>query len=199
MYQIAMDSLQVRPPVYIETEARVKTPRRLKITMLLVCLLGFPIVAFWIGGRFLEARNVSKDYLSRSRFAQIRAMLLAYHEQHGSFPPTKYQPTAGSPIHSWRVLLVPYTDIDFKDRYSKYDFSQEWNSPNNLKALGDMPYFHYFSMDGNNDITNYFAIGEGDDWPSEKPLKSCLIIKGKDRFLLVESPDSAIHWMEPEY
>ena len=177
----------------------MSTLRPLKITLLLVCFLGFPVVGFWMGGRFLEARNVSKDYLSQCIFAQIRSMLLTYHEQHGVFPPTKYQPRAGGPIHSWRVLLVPYTDVDFKERYAKYDFSQEWNSPNNLQAVGGMPYFHYFSTDGDNDITNYLAIGDGDDWPSDQPLKSRLVTKGKDRFLLVECPDSDIHWMEPKF
>jgi hypothetical protein len=126
-------------------------------------------------------------------------MLLAYHEQHGVFPPTKYQPEPNGPIHSWRVLLVPHTDVDFRERYSKYDFSQEWNSPNNLQALGDMPYFYCFSMGTNNKITNYLAIGDGEEWPSERPLKSRLVTKGEDRFLVVENPDSELHWMEPKY
>lgn len=184
---------------YIEMEARVRTLRPLKIALVSLCLLGFPIVGFWVGWRFLEVRNVTKDHRSQSRFAQIRAILLVYHEQHGSFPPTKYQPKAGGPIHSWRILLVPHTDVDFKERYSKYNFSEEWNSPNNLQALGGMPYFHYFSIDRESDFTNYLAIGDDDAWPSEKPLKSRLVTKGKDRFLVVEYPDSEIHWMEPEY
>jgi len=177
----------------------VRTLWPLRITLLLVCLFGFPIVGFWMGGRFFELRNISKDFRSEGRFAQIRCALFAYHDQHGAFPPTKYRPKPNGPIHSWRVLLVPFTDVDFKNRYSKYDFSQEWNSPNNLQAVGDMPYFFYFSMDADNDITNYLAISDGDDWPSEKSLKSRLVTKGKDRFLVVEYPDSEIHWMEPKY
>jgi hypothetical protein len=62
-----------------------------------------------------------------------------------------------------------------------------------------MQYFDYFSTDGGNDITNYLAIGDGDDWPSEKPLKSRLVTKGKDRFLVVEYPGSEVHWMEPKF
>lgn len=173
--------------------------RTLKVASLIVCLLALLIASFWMGGRFFELRNITKDCRSECTFAQIRAMLIAYHEQHGAFPPTKYQPKAGGPIHSWRVLLVPYTDMGFRERYSKYNFSQEWNSANNSRALGDMPYFHYFSMSGDSDVTNYLAIGNGDDWPSEQPLKSRLVTKGKDRFLLVEYPDSKIHWMEPKY
>lgn len=173
--------------------------RLLKIGMLLTCLVGLPTVAFWMGGRCNEAQDISKDYLSLSKFSQIEAMLLLYHEKHGTFPLTKYQTVPGGPMHSWRVLLVPHTARGFVERYAGYDFSQVWNSSNNLHALGGMPYFSYFKMDGGGDIANYLAIGDGDEWPSKKPLRSRMVIKGKDRFLLVEYPDSDIHWMEPKY
>lgn len=125
----------------------------------------------------------------------MRCALLVYHERHGTFPPTKYQANSNGPIHSWRVLLLPYLDVDAK-RYSEYDFSQEWNSPKNMAALGDIP--NFYSLDANH-LANYLAVADDDDWPSEKPLKSRLVTKGKDRFLVVEYPDSDIHWMEPKY
>ncbi|OHB78360.1 MAG: hypothetical protein A2W31_16110 [Planctomycetes bacterium RBG_16_64_10] len=198
-HQVMMHAL-LASHAYTITEADVRTLRPLKITLLWVCLLGLPIVAFWLGGRLFEAIDVAKQCVSESKFAQLRVALLSYHEQHGSFPPTKYQPIPNGPVHSWRVLLVPYTDVEYKKRYSKYDFSQEWNSANNLQALARMPYFSYFSLDGaGNDITNYLAISNGDDWPAKKPLKSLLITRGKDHFLVVEYPDSKVHWMEPKY
>ncbi|MBE0541021.1 MAG: hypothetical protein IH623_06525 [Verrucomicrobia bacterium] len=172
------------------------TLRPLKIGLLLVGLVGLPIVAFWMGGRFFEAGNRSEDLSSQGRFEFIEAALLVYYKEHGAFPPTKYQPVAGGPIHSWRILLVP----SIAGRQSKYDFSQEWNSPNNLQALGRVPpSYGYFRMHGQSDIAHYLAIGDDDDWPSKKPLRSRLITKGKDRFLLVEYPDSKTHWMESKY
>jgi hypothetical protein len=148
-----------------------------------------------MGGRFFEARNVVKDYRSQSRFAQMRCALLIYHERHGAFPPTKYQARPDGPIHSWRVLLLLHLDVDAK-RYSEYDFSQEWNSPKNMEALGDIPDF--YSLHANH-LANYVAVADNDYWPSEYALKSRLVTKGKDRFLLVEYPDSDVHWMEPKY
>lgn len=175
------------------------TLRAFKIVLLSACLVGFPAVAFWLGGLFLDAAIRGKDVRSQARFYQLEVMLHLYHEEHGAFPPTKYQPEPGGPIHSWRVLLVPHTSRSFIERYSQYDFSQEWNSTNNLQALGRMPLFGYFSMNSNGDVAQYLAIGDNDEWPSRKPLRSRLITKGKDRFLLVEYPDSDIHWMEPKY
>lgn len=178
---------------------KTRIPQPVLIALLAACLIGFAVVGFWAGKRYSELRSVVTECSSQSRFAQIEAMLLNYHDQHGTFPPTKYQPNANGPIHSWRVLLVPYTDVDFKERFARYDYSQEWNSPENLKALSNMPYFYYFSMDADNETADYLAIGDGDVWPSDKPLKSYLVTKGKDHFLVVEHPNSDVHWMEPRY
>ncbi len=173
--------------------------RTIAIGAMLVFVFGIAAVAFWVGGRFVELRDISKDYLSQSRFAQLQFLLMSYHHEHGAFPPTKYQATANGPMHSWRVLLLPYIDADCKKLCSEYDFSETWNSPKNLAVIRSLGRFaRGFSID-NNDTANYLAIGAGDQWPSEKPLKARLITKGKDRFLLVEYPGSKIRWMEPEY
>ena len=178
--------------------------RTLRIVLLWVCLLGLPIVGFWMGGLFLDAASRGRDIRSHSRYAKLELALHLYHEEHGAFPPTKYQPVADGPIHSWRVLLLPHTTWDYGERYLDYDFSQEGNSRNNLKALGRMaPGFFWapvrFRLDG--ETTHYLAIGDDDEWPSpsRKPLRSLLVTKGRDRFLVVEYPDSEVHWMEPKY
>jgi hypothetical protein len=170
--------------------------RSLTITLLAVSLIVFPIAAFWTGGRFVELRNTTDSNQSHGRLSQIRAALLIYHDLHGAFPPTKYQPKPDGPIHSWRVLLLPHIEAG-KDAYAEYDFSQEWNSPMNLQALGRIP--NFFNLDEASQLTNFVAVANGDDWPVEHPLKSRLVARGKDRFLLVEYPDSDVRWMEPKY
>jgi hypothetical protein len=63
-----------------------------------------------------------------------------------------------------------------------------------------MPGFHYYNtMGDDNGITNYLTISDGDEWPSGGALKSIVVIKGNDHFIVVESPDSQINWMEPKY
>jgi len=150
--------------------------------------------------RYSEIREAARESRSECRFAQIRLMLLMYHDEHGAFPPTKFHAKAGAPPQSWRVLLVPYSDTFYKERYLKYDFLQRWDSEQNARTLGSMPQFDYYSMFGDESgITNYLAIGEGDEWPSKYPLKSLVVTKGTDRFIIVELPDSKINWMEPTY
>ncbi len=171
------------------------TPRSLKIVLLLVGLFGLPALVFWLGVSYCDARRFSDDMRSEGRIGQIEGLLRMYYDKHGAFPPTKYQPVAGGPIHSWRVLLL-VTFGEWRD----YDFSLAWNNPTNLQALGRIPpHSNYFRLDGDSESTHYLSIGEDEQWPATRPLRSRLITKGKDRFLLVEYPDSEIHWMEPKY
>jgi len=176
----------------------VKRHQILWIGAFLASFMVFAITGFWCGWRCRDASNAAEECRSDSKFAQLRVMLHAYHDEHGTFPPGRYQPQADGPKHSWRVLLMPYTNRDNRERYSKYDFSQAWNSRTNLQAVGDVRYSVGFGLDPNSNIANYLTIGE-EGWPSGRPLKSRLITKGKDSFLVVEDPDSQIHWMEPRY
>ncbi len=52
-----------------------------------------------------------------------------YHAQHGSFPPAYIADENGNPMHSWRVLILPY--IEERDLYDQYDFDEPWDGPNN--------------------------------------------------------------------
>jgi len=192
----------------------MKAPRLWKAALLcvgLVAFVGSGIGLFWYGCHVAEARNRVENWYAEvdnsnaeDKLRAIRRALLFYHHDHGAFPPTKYQLKPDGPVHSWRVLLVPYTDGD--EGHSNYDFSQEWNSPDNLQALSKGWGAVFYRMKGGiswskgeDDTATIIAIGEGDEWPSEKPLRALMVTKDKDRFLLVEYPDSEIHWMEPKY
>lgn len=168
--------------------------RTLKIALVLVCLVAFCLAVLLVGELYRHAANQMRDIRSEGRLAQIAFALEIYHDDRRAFPPTRYQPVADGPVHSWRVLLFPI----YRNPQVTADYSQMWNSPKNVETLGQMaPGFWRF--DGEGETTHYLAIGEGDEWPTSKPLRSRLVTKGKDRFLLVEYPDSNIHWMEPRY
>jgi hypothetical protein len=163
-----------------------------------VCFLSIA-AGFGFGARYREVKSEVKACRSEEKFGQLKVMLLAYHHQHGAFPPTKYRASPNGPVHSWRVLLVPHTDRPFEERFAHYDFSKPWDSVDNARALQDMPLFDYFNQGHGFQIANYIAIGEGDEWPTKEPLQSYLVTEGKDRFLLAEWPGSNVNWMEPRY
>ena len=60
-----------------------------------------------------------------------------YHDEYHSFPPAYIADEHGRPMHSWRVLLLPF--LDEKELYAQYRFDEPWNSPHNIKIEERMP------------------------------------------------------------
>ena len=71
---------------------------------------------------------------------QIMLGLLNYESANGHFPPPYLADENGKPIHSWRVLILPYTEHG--SLYERYDFDEPWDGPNNSKLIAEMPNFY---------------------------------------------------------
>ena len=158
--------------------------------IILVCVSA---LAFGLSFSLSDAELHGQWLRSESRISQLALALRIHHEKHGQFPSTQWQPWTNGPSHSWRVLLMPQL-LGASD----YDFSQEWNSPDNLQT-DDSQSSICFRVERGGIFANCLAVGDGEEWPSEKPLGAFLVKQGSDRFLLVYDPDSTIHWMEPKH
>jgi hypothetical protein len=69
----------------------------------------------------------------------LKEVMLAFHlhrDKHLSFPNDIYS-TAGKPLLSWRVLILPH--IDQKDLYRQFKLDEPWDGETNKKLLGKMP------------------------------------------------------------
>jgi hypothetical protein len=173
--------------------------RPLKILVAGIVILVLILLSFSGGYAFRRAVEAGSYFRSQGRFSQIKAALLMYHQDYDAFPPQKYRVDPEGPEHSWRVLLVPYTTREYRRRFLEYDFSQDWDSPANLQALDGRGQFAFFSSDGAYGTANYLTVGADERWPSKHSLRSLLVKEDDDSFLLIECPDSSIHWMRPEY
>jgi len=60
-----------------------------------------------------------------------------YHVEHGCFPPAYVADADGKPMHSWRVLILPY--MERRILYDSYNFDEPWNSPSNRYLAGHIP------------------------------------------------------------
>ena len=54
-----------------------------------------------------------------------------YHETYGCFPPAYVADRDGKPMHSWRVLILPF--LEQRELYNAYNFAEPWDGPNNRK------------------------------------------------------------------
>jgi hypothetical protein len=174
-----------------------------KILFLTICIVILFGIGTGIGYFHFEYRSISMLSRPANKFAELKKMLLEYHSLYGEFPPKIYQAEPNGPRHSWRVLLALSAGNEASKGDSEYDFSKPWNSSNNLCILNCVSK-NYFGIDDDSKVAHYITIGEDDKWPSDVTgehrilkLKSYLVTKGKDRFLLVENPQSDINWMEP--
>lgn len=122
-----------------------------------------------------------------------------YHDTYGALPPAYLADAAGRPMHSWRVLLLPF--LDQRDLYEAYDFNEPWDGPNNRKLIAQRPnvYALHDKASQTGTDTNYLAVvGAETAWPGATPLRYDEVGDGtSDTILIVENVGSGIAWTAP--
>lgn len=129
----------------------------------------------------------------------IGIALQNYHDVHGCFPPAYIADETGKPMHSWRVLILPYMEQKFL--YDQYRFDEPWDGPNNSKLAPTIMRWYACPSDSTKSPTetSYVAVvGPGTVWPGEEQMAMQDFADGTGNvLLLVEVHNSGIHWMEP--
>jgi hypothetical protein len=181
----------------------MKTSKLFRNGLLSVVLLAALGLSFMMGYYVCTSLTAVKDLRSFSKFKQLELALVYYHKAHGRFPATESikNRDISLPV-SWRVLLLPYTPSFSRSHNPEYDFSKKWDDVENLKLQNFGTMYETSARDSKNlddHFANYLTIGPDEVWPWDRPMKAYLVVKGDDRFLLVEDPDSKIKWMEPRF
>ncbi len=135
------------------------------------------------------------------RLKEIALAMQAYHDDHGTYPPAYIPDSSGKPMHSWRVLLLPY--LDYEWLYEMYNFREPWDSEQNLSVAQQMP--HVYGCPADPDAiaigeTNYMVIvGPETMFPGAQPMKLSQISDGSaNTILVVETPLTGATWTEPK-
>lgn len=193
-----------------DTPERRRPWIRYSLAALAFCCLSWCCTLFVINPfNFMgqQSRSVAKWVSCRDNLHQISIALHDYHDVYGSFPPAYIADDEGRPMHSWRVLILPYLDLG--DIYEQYRFDEPWNSEHNLSLVNKLPHdyngdprqpFHCPEADSSQRMqTNYVAvIGPETAWPGSDSRSFSDISDGaSNTILIVEVADSGIHWMEP--
>ena len=168
-------------------------PRVLAVVLVLAVSLGV-LVALLMPA--INGGPPSRRSACWGNLAQIGLALLNYESAYGCFPPAVTTDAQGRPMHSWRVLILPYMED-----YDQYRFDEPWDGPHNRK-LHDIaiPVFRCPSeRAGAETDTSYLAvIGPGTAWGKDQSTTFGDITDGASRtIMVVEVANSGIHWMEP--
>ena len=144
------------------------------------------------------AREAALEAWSQSPLNQLQLALHNYHDQYGCFPPAYLPDEEGRPMHSWRVLILPY--IEGEELYRAYSFDEPWNGPNNIQLADRMPHiYHCPTEPESNSMTNYVVlVGKDTAFPFGKPTSYKDFRDGLgNTILLAEIADSDIVWLQP--
>jgi hypothetical protein len=161
--------------------------------LLILCLL--PAVA--------SVPEAARRITCANQLKQLVVALDAYHQTNGRFPPAYIADKNGKPMHSWRVLILPFLQLD--NLYKEYDFNEPWNGPNNRRLLALRP--KVYVCPGSNNLqaldtacTSYVAVvGAHAAWQPDSTARlgsPSLQKNAADPALLIED-NSGIRWTEP--
>ena len=152
----------------------------------------------------------------RKQLKQITLALGNYEAEYGSLPPAVLTDAAGTPLHSWRTLILPFLDEggDGQRLYDQLDLSQPWDAPVNQAACeavfeGDSHPFRCPSCEAGSHATTYLAVlPERGQWggpltavanqSADGSMDGAVDARSPDAVLFVEVPDElAEPWMKP--
>jgi type II secretory pathway pseudopilin PulG len=145
-------------------------------------------------------REVSRRTTCLNNIRQLSIAMHSYASANGHFPPAYIADENGKPIHSWRVLILPY--IEQEALYKQYSFDEPWDGPNNSK-LHDVivPGFQCPSVASGERGTNtsYMLLaGAGTAFDCDHETAFSEVADGTtNTVLVVEVANSDTHWMEP--
>ncbi len=167
-----------------------------------ICGTAFTLALFYlVFGVFLTPVTTTainaRHYTCKYHLKELAIGLHNYHDAYGAFPPAVTRDAEGRPMHSWRVLILPF--IDEAWLYNEYNFDEPWNSPHNAALEDRFPdvYRCPFHRQGRN--TTYVAVtGPRTLWPNDRSRRLSDIPDGAFSTLAVIELDTAdVPWMEP--
>jgi type II secretory pathway pseudopilin PulG len=145
-----------------------------------------------------SAREAARRSQCMNNLKQIGLALHNYHDANGSFPPAYIADASGTPMHSWRVLILPY--LEERALYNEYDFSEPWDGPNNSRLATRMPRVFACPSDSAASTTTDYAgvLGEHCVFRGTQSVSITAISDGTSNTLLVgEAVGAKIPWMKP--
>jgi len=101
--------------------------------------------------------NLKRNAVARtgtgSKLGEVyKALELYANDNNGKYPPPYTKSAQGSPLLSWRVLILPY--IEQQNLFNKFNQNEAWDGPTNKPLLSFMPKMYLSS--GNYDVNTAF-------------------------------------------
>lgn len=146
-----------------------------------------------------SVREAARRSQCTNNLKQIGLGLQNYYDVYNCFPPVYTTDENGRPMHSWRVLILPF--IEHEALYELYDLNEPWDGPHNSLLANQPP--SVFLCPGEGAVpsanTDYVAVvGPETIWQPDKCTTFADIKDGSSRTIaVIEASSAGINWMEP--
>ena len=162
-------------------------------------IVGGCVAALW--KPITDAREAARASQCKSNLHWVGMALYTYHEAYDVLPIAQERLANGRPAHSWRVMILPYSDQ--LALYERYDLTVPWDHANNapMRNVARTPLFFGCPSSHSQDsgTTNYIAVvDESTAWPPNRSFSLDSITDDpSETILLIESTDSFHSWAAP--
>lgn len=173
---------------------------------LVTVLVVVSIMALLLIPAIKKTRGDHRYTRTRKNLKSIGLAMHNYEFDHGRFPDAVIWDGQGSPLLSWRVLLLPY--LDQQELYDQFDLSQPWDSEHNKKLISRIPdvYQNEFIAKQTNKTNLLFPVSaslsteQSTMFPSGRGVKIEEIIDGTSQTIMVVmvKEELSVIWTKPE-
>ena len=143
-----LNAAGVLPEKWTKNEAKKQKepPKHMTLVELLVVIAIIGVLIVLLSPAVPSARGAAARMQCVNNMKQIAIAFSNYHDKYGTFPPAYTVDEGGRPLHSWRVLVLPY--LENKELYEKIRLDEPWDSEHNRQFHSAAPkFFHCPSCD----------------------------------------------------
>jgi hypothetical protein len=146
----------------------------------------------------VEGREPARRAMCANNLKSIAMAMWNYESVFGSFPPAAIFDRDGSPLLSWRVLLLPY--LEHGELYNQFHLDEPWDSPHNRPLADKMPrVFQCPSGELRQGFTTYEVFVEPHSMFTGKPSGVTIkdVTDGSSHTLLIVETTQPVPWTKP--
>ena len=149
--------------------------------------------------RVQSAREAARRMQCINQLKQITLAIHVHHDVRGALPPLYTVDADGKPLHSWRVLLLPF--MGHASLYDSIRLDEPWDSPYNRQFHASMPGVYRCPSNPGAGCT-YSAIFGGGLVPNAQPGQGseftfARIIDGTSNTFAIVEVREPFNWMDP--
>ncbi|MEX1223703.1 MAG: DUF1559 domain-containing protein [Pirellulales bacterium] len=162
-----------------------------------ICVLGI-LIALLLPA-IQAAREAARRNNCSANIKQVALAMHNYHDTYDSFPPAYTVDDNGQPLHSWRVLLLPF--LEETGLYDQIAHDEPWDSPANRQFHDRVMYFYTCASSSGDPTETNFVVVVGDQtlFPPDGQTRTFGDVTDgmSNTIMIMETTHSGVNWMEP--